>query len=126
MKDNNYITIQGWMVNKLKLSGNELMVYAIIYGFSQDNESKFTGSGQYIANSAGISRRAVTLILNELTKKGYIKKYDYKENGVKRCDYSASEEYIDNKYSNENKTSGMEKNAIPMKNQIDRVEVKNG
>ena len=33
IKDENFIMIQGWMVNMLNLKGNELLVYAIIYGF---------------------------------------------------------------------------------------------
>ena len=48
MKNENYIVIQGWMRNELNLKGNELIVYALIYGFSQDEESEFTGSVAYI------------------------------------------------------------------------------
>ena len=36
MKDENYIVLQGWMINKLNLKGNELTVYALIYGYSQN------------------------------------------------------------------------------------------
>jgi hypothetical protein len=39
-----FITIQGWMVTDLELTGKDLMVYAIIYGFSQNESGKFTGS----------------------------------------------------------------------------------
>ena len=113
MKDENYIVIQGWMINKLKLSGNELAVYAIIYGFSQDDSSKFRGSGQYIADSVGISRRAVSIILNNLTQKGFIKKYEYKEKGVKRCDYSAVNYNFTEIVEDDNKR-GMEEITIPM------------
>ena len=35
MKNENYITIQGWMVNELKLTGNDLICYALIYGFTK-------------------------------------------------------------------------------------------
>ena len=35
IKNENYVVIQGWMVNELNLKGNDLMVYAIIYGFTQ-------------------------------------------------------------------------------------------
>lgn len=50
INDGNYITIQGWMRTDLKLSGNELIVYAIIYGFSQNKQGEFTGSAQYLAD----------------------------------------------------------------------------
>ena len=46
----NYITIQGWMRTELELKGNDLMVYAIIYGFSQSESNRFTGSLQYLAD----------------------------------------------------------------------------
>ena len=48
MKDENYILIPGWAINQLQLKGNNLMVYSIIYGFSQDGETEFTGSLQYL------------------------------------------------------------------------------
>nr|DAI57620.1 MAG TPA: hypothetical protein [Caudoviricetes sp.] len=31
IKDENFTTIQGWMLNRLNLKGNELIIYAIIY-----------------------------------------------------------------------------------------------
>jgi hypothetical protein len=34
MKDPKDIGIHGWMVNRLKLSGNRLIVYAVLYQFS--------------------------------------------------------------------------------------------
>lgn len=44
IKGENYFQVSGWMVNNLKLQGNELMLFAIIYGFSQEENSRFTGS----------------------------------------------------------------------------------
>ena len=89
MKDNNYITVQGWMVNRLKLSGNELFAYAAIWGFSQDGKSIFMGSGQYLADTIGVSRRSVVSILGKLIEKGFIKKYARTQNGVRRFGYRA-------------------------------------
>ena len=34
VKDNNYICIQAFMVKQLELKGNQLLVYALIYGYS--------------------------------------------------------------------------------------------
>ena len=48
IKPNNFINIQGWMVTELGLKGNELIIYAIIAGFSQDGESNFHGSLSYL------------------------------------------------------------------------------
>ena len=35
----NYIVIQTFMIRELKLKGNELILYALIHGFSQDGTS---------------------------------------------------------------------------------------
>ena len=40
VKSENYITIQGWMVTELKLKGNELLIYALIFGFTQTTNHK--------------------------------------------------------------------------------------
>lgn len=44
VREDNYFAVQGWMVTELKLKGNALMLYAIIYGFSQTTNTAFTGS----------------------------------------------------------------------------------
>ncbi len=58
MKNKNYITILGWMVNELSLSGNDLICYAVIYGFSQD-DNFWEGSQSYLSDWLGVSRRTV-------------------------------------------------------------------
>lgn len=87
MKNENYIVIQGWMRNELNLKGNELMVYALIYGFCQDEESAFTGSVGYIAEWTGATKQTVYNILNSLCNKGLIIKEENYHNGVKFCTY---------------------------------------
>ena len=39
VKNENFYTVFGWMLNELNLRGSDLVVYAIIYSFSQDGES---------------------------------------------------------------------------------------
>lgn len=72
MKNNNYMTIQGWMVNELNLKGNELLVYALIYGFSQDGECKFAGSLNYISEWISASKQTVINVLKSLEEKNLI------------------------------------------------------
>lgn len=83
----NYITVQGWMVSELKLHCNELLCYALIYGFCQDGNSVFSGTANYIADWLNIDRRQVMRILQKLTEKGLIEKIDKTVNGVKLVDY---------------------------------------
>lgn len=87
VKNENYITIQGWMVNELDLKGNELLVYATIYGFSQTENQLFTGSLQYLADWTNSSKQGVQKNLKSLVEKGYIVKNDKYVNGVKFCEY---------------------------------------
>ena len=75
MKSENFVVIQGWMCNELELKGNDLLVFALIYGFSQDGESRFSGSRNYIANTFNISKPTVDKALQNLLDKGYIKKH---------------------------------------------------
>ena len=71
MRDS-YITIQGFMVSELGLSGASLIIYAVIYGFSQDGESCFQGSRQYLANWCGCSISGVKKCLRQLQEAGLI------------------------------------------------------
>lgn len=80
---NNYINIQGWMCSKLKLSGNELLIYALIYGFSQDGISEFRGSRSYICKWFNISLPTVDKALNSLVEKNLITKREEIVNNVK-------------------------------------------
>lgn len=72
MKSSNYIVIQGWMCNELELKGNELLIFALIYGFSQDDVSKFHGTRKYIAETFNISLPTVDKALQSLVDKQYI------------------------------------------------------
>lgn len=87
MMNNNFINIQGWMVTELKLSSNELLCYALIYGFSQDGQSVFSGSSKYICEWLNLSQPTVFSILKKLCEKNLIQKIEKEINGCKLCDY---------------------------------------
>lgn len=82
VKDENYYQISGWMVNRLGLKGAELQIFAIIYGFSQDGESVFSGSIGYLEEWLGVSKPTVIKALKELVTKEYIIKDTIEVNGV--------------------------------------------
>lgn len=95
MVDNeNYITIMGWMVNELDLKGSELFVYALIYGFSQDNESKFYGSRKYIAEWFNCSLPTIDKALNGLLEKELILREEEIINGVKFNRYKVNKKSL--------------------------------
>ena len=76
------------MVDELSLSGNDLICYAVIYGFSQD-DNFWEGSQSYLSDWLGVSRRTVIDILKRLISNGLIAKQEYEVNNVKFCKYKA-------------------------------------
>ena len=90
IQDANFYVTHGWMINKLKLSGRALQVYAIIYGFTQDQETEFNGSLNYIAGWLGTSSRHTVLrAIDDLIEKGLIEKRQAVFNGVNINKYVA-------------------------------------
>lgn len=88
VNENTFVTILPFMVNDLHLSGNELIIYAIIHGFTMHgSEAWFTGSASYIAEWCGCSKRTVYNVLSKLEEKGYVDRRDKEVNGVHLVDY---------------------------------------
>ena len=67
-----FYTTCGWMVLDLGLKGNALSVYSIIYGFSQDGESEYTGSYEFISQVTGLSKQTIINTINSLVEQGFI------------------------------------------------------
>ena len=82
VKPENFVLVQGWMLTDLHLSGNDLLVYAIISGFCQDGESSFRGSLQYLADWTGSTRRGVMKNLSRLMDRGLIARGGQTKDGV--------------------------------------------
>ena len=94
VSDNNYFQIAGWMLNRLKLKGTALNVYAIIYGFSQDGESSFNGSRQYLCDFTGATKPTIDKALAELQAMDLIIKTSKKINDVIHNEYKANLEAL--------------------------------
>lgn len=89
VKSENFYVVQGWMIRELNLKGNELIVYAIIFGFGGDGIHTFRESLRYLMDWTLCSKQGVINILKSLIKKNYIKKIEHFNNGVKSCEYYA-------------------------------------
>lgn len=72
MTDNNYFTICGWMINRLHLTGNKLLIYALIFSFSQAEGCSFAGPLSFITDSLGINKTTVIRLLKELINEGLV------------------------------------------------------
>ena len=90
VKDEAYFSVQAWMVTKLGLKTTERDCYAIIYGYSQDEESDFHGNLSYLAELTGYSKNSICTALKNLTEKGYILKNEIEISGVKVCRYKVN------------------------------------
>lgn len=94
VRDDNFVVIQGWMLNTLQLKNNELTIYAIIYGFSQSTGNEFTGSLQYLADWCGCTKQGVIKCLKSLCEKNLINKRVSYNNNIKYCAYSINYEIL--------------------------------
>lgn len=78
------------MRETLGLKGNELIVYAVIYGYSQEGQGCFYGSLSHLAEICGITTRTAITTLQSLQAKGIILKSETIHNGVKYIAYTAN------------------------------------
>ena len=85
---NTYIVVEPrWMTGELGLTGNRLIVYALVHGFSREGLGEFYGSAQYVADLLGLRKATVLDILNALTQEGLLVKIESIRDGVRYCVY---------------------------------------
>lgn len=108
MGDFNYLQIQKWMIDKLGLSGNELIIFATIYGFSQDGASVFHGSLKYLMGWASCSKSTALRALSKLIDEEYVIKHENIVGGVTLVSYSINKEGVVSKLHGgcQNETGG--------------------
>lgn len=85
----NYIHVPGFAIVELGLSGNELLCFSLIYGFSQDGETEFVGSLNYMASALNVTRQNAKKIIDRLIERGIVEKRELYFQGVKFCRYVA-------------------------------------
>ena len=95
----NYTNIPNFVSEVLRLKGIEKEIYSIIYGFSQDAESRFTGSINYLCRVTLFSRKTVSDTLKSLSESNLIIKYIKDVNGVQFCEYVYNKEILKEKLS---------------------------
>lgn len=82
------------MVDRLGLTGNELIAFALVYGFSQDGESSFPGSISYVSSWLGCSRSTAVRVLKSLVEKGLTVKLEEVYGGISLVRYKVSESVL--------------------------------
>jgi hypothetical protein len=74
---------------ELGIGGNDLLAYALVYGFCQDGKSCYQGSYEYIARWLNCNRCTVVRIVARLADAGLFYKEEKYVNGVKFCNLYA-------------------------------------
>lgn len=98
MKDSQYIHIQGWMGTRLGLRANDLICFAVIYGFSMDGKSQFRGDLNYLGDCMFASKPTVMLALEHLLVCNLILRQEDVVKGRKRCYYSTNVIFDEGKF----------------------------
>lgn len=88
---NRYVTILEFMITDLQLRGVELILYAIIYGYSQGSYGEYWGGMDDMMYWSQASRRGVQKALEKLIEKGLIKKSIEKEGRTRRAVFSLND-----------------------------------
>ena len=102
-----YIHIAWRMINELWLKWNDLLVFALIYSFTNWTENhSFKWSLQYLAERTNSTKRWIQKNLQNLIDNGYIIKQETQTNWVKFCEY-----YVPEFHSIEQSSTHMEQSS---------------
>lgn len=84
-----YYCIHDWMTKDLGLRGSDLLIYAVIHGYTE-TRGEFSGSVAYLSVCTGTAKSTVCAALGRLTEKGLLRKRDFVKKGVRYCVYQSS------------------------------------
>lgn len=82
-------TIHDFMTERLQLKGTELLLYALVYNFSQDGNGCFYGTAEYAAKKVNCTRRSIVSTFASLVEAGLLSKSSGHHNGRQTIDYVA-------------------------------------
>lgn len=123
MDDNYFITIFGWMHERLGLKSHEEKVYALIYSFSNNGENTCNTSQGTMARICNCGLNTVKRALIDLENKELIKSRDINRDGVKYKEYWVTDAFKDASSKIREKNDKNDKNGTLEENK-DAVEIK--
>ena len=94
MKKNDYILVQAQMISDLHLKGNELLIFALIHGYTKDGRNRCRASLKYISGWVDTSKSATIKAINRLEEAGYVERHTYMEGNVQCVEYSTNYEAL--------------------------------
>lgn len=92
MKNKGFFVVHEWMATELGLKSTDLLIYAIIYGFTQIEEQSFFGTRRYLAEFIGSSIPTVQRSLDTLVARGLIQRNvsEIPANGMRIVSYKVN------------------------------------
>lgn len=84
-----FFVVQSWMISHLSLKGNELLVYAVIYNYSQEGQGCYYGSMSFLADSLGITRQTAMAALKSLAERRLVERREETRGAVQIISYEA-------------------------------------
>lgn len=108
----NFVVVWGFMRQAFKLKGNELLVYALIFGYYKTYCSPFMGSRKYIAEWVGASRATIENALASLEKKKLINKEYVMYDSIKKAVYSVNTDALPTCEMFENENRNRDNNEV--------------
>lgn len=82
------IIIHDFMTENLKLSGNELLVYAVIFTYFSNTNTEFTETRETLSKLCGCTVHTIQRTLNKLVGNNLLVKTESFSNGcIKQCGY---------------------------------------
>ena len=67
-KEEKYTRVYKWMADELKLDKTNLLIYALIFGLTQNGEEWFRGSREFMAEFCGVKVQTIDNNINKLIK----------------------------------------------------------
>lgn len=113
IRDDNYVTLLGWMRTELDLTGSELIIYALVYMVSQADSQDYYATQEYAAEWAGVSKRSVRNNLNSLLEKGLIEKVTRCIDGKFIATYRVTNYHAPERKKLPAEKSGMQRKKFP-------------
>lgn len=107
INEKSHVTLLPFMITDLNLKGIELIIFAIIYGFNQDNMGAFYGSLEYLAAWTNSTKQGVIKALTSLLDKNLI----IKNKTGNKCVYKVNSVELESKLSLTETVNSVESNG---------------
>ena len=77
------------------LTGNGLLLYALIHGYSQGEQGCYYGSLAHTAAAIGCTAETARTILKAFTEAGLVERFEFMDNGIHRVAYRTTQKIWD-------------------------------